>query len=59
MEEGGSEAQLVDVEEEKARGEVEDVTISEITTTATNETGTETHTGALATNDYSKAAQLR
>jgi len=57
-EEGGSEAELVDAEEEKAMGEAENVTITQRATTATTNTETETETGALATNDVTDSAQL-
>jgi len=46
---GGSGAKFVDVEEEEATGEVEDVIMTESATTAP--AGTETEPGALATND--------
>jgi len=48
-EEGGSRAELMEAEKEEAMGEAEDVTMSESATTAG--TGTETETGAPATND--------
>jgi len=50
-EEGRSEAELVDVEEEEAKGEAEDIMMTESVTTAKTETGTETETAALATTD--------
>jgi hypothetical protein len=39
---GGSEAELVDAEKEEAITELEDITMMEIVTTATSETGTDT-----------------
>jgi len=55
----GSEAELVNGEEEEALGEVEDVTMTEIAPTPATETGTQTETRTLATNDLSDPAQLR
>ena len=48
---GQSKAELVDAEKGEAIGEVEDITMTEIATTAVTATGTETETGALVTND--------